>query len=321
MMRRGAHSARRANAALRRSPARSDSPPRHPHLLLYEDLLRRALLEDLGGTGDITTDAIVGEKTTARGRFVARRAGRIAGLRVALDTLRLLDPAIGAEITHGDGADVTAGAVLARIAGPARALLTGERVALNLLGRLSGIATATRELARLIAPHRARLTDTRKTTPGLRVLEKYAVRVGGGANHRFGLDDAILIKDNHVAIAGGVRPAIERARAAAGHTIKIEVEVDSLEQLEQALALGADLVLLDNFSIDQLAEAVRRNAGRAVLEASGGITAATAAAIAATGVDLLSVGWLTHSAPALDVALDFEVSGVRSTPPVRSARR
>ena len=151
--------------------------------------------------------------------------------------------------------------MLARVAGSARALLTGERVALNLLGRLSGIATATRDLTRAIAPHRARIADTRKTTPGLRLLEKYAVRVGGGANHRFGLDDAILIKDNHVAFAGGVRPAIERARAAAGHTTKIEVEVDSLEQLEQALALGADLVLLDNFSIDELAEAVRRTAG------------------------------------------------------------
>jgi nicotinate-nucleotide pyrophosphorylase (carboxylating) len=179
-------------------------------------------------------------------------------------------------------------------------------VALNLLGRLSGIATASRDLTRAIEPHRARIADTRKTTPGLRLLEKYAVRVGGGANHRFGLDDAILIKDNHVAFAGGVRAAIERARAAAGHTIKIEVEVDSLTQLEEALALGADLILLDNFSTEEMAQAVRRTRGRAVLEASGGITAATAAAIAATGVDLLSLGWLTHSAPALDVALDIE---------------
>jgi nicotinate-nucleotide pyrophosphorylase (carboxylating) len=294
---------RPTTAASRQRPGR---PPRHPERLLYEDLLRRALLEDLGGAGDLTTDAIVEDEARARARFVARRAGRIAGLRIALDTLRLLDPALESEIARGDGDDVEAGSVLARVEGAARALLTGERVALNLLGRLSGVATATRDLARTIAPHRARVADTRKTTPGLRLLEKYAVRVGGGANHRFGLDDAILIKDNHVAIAGGVRPAIERARAAAGHTVKIEVEVDSLEQLEQALALGADLVLLDNFSIDQMVEAVRRTAGRAVLEASGGITAATAAAIAATGVDLLSVGWLTHSAPALDVALDFE---------------
>jgi nicotinate-nucleotide pyrophosphorylase (carboxylating) len=293
--------------------ARQVRPLRHPDRLLYEDLLRRALLEDLGGAGDLTTDAMVAEEARARASFIARRAGRIAGLRVALDTLRLLDAALGAEIEHGDGSDVAAGAVLARISGSARAILTGERVALNLLGRLSGIATATRDLTRAIEPHRARIADTRKTTPGLRLLEKYAVRVGGGANHRFGLDDAILIKDNHVAIAGGVREAIERARAAASHTTKIEVEVDSLEQLEQALALGADLVLLDNFAIDQLAEAVRRAAGRAVLEASGGITAATAAAVAATGVDLLSVGWLTHSAPALDVALDFEPRPSRAT--------
>jgi nicotinate-nucleotide pyrophosphorylase (carboxylating) len=279
---------------------------RHPQRLLYEDLLRRALLEDLGGAGDLTTEAIVGEQERAAAGIVARRAGRIAGLRVALDTLRLLDPALEASVEHDDGADVEAGAVLARIEGRARAILTGERVALNLLGRLSGIATATRDLTRAIAPHRARVADTRKTTPGLRLLEKYAVRVGGGANHRFGLDDAILIKDNHVAFASGLGPAVERARAAAGHTVKIELEVDSLEQLDQALALGVDLVLLDNFSIPDLAEAVRRTAGRAVLEASGGITASTAPAVAATGVDLLSVGWLTHSAPALDVALDFE---------------
>ena len=291
------------DAAARQNAA---APLRHPERLLYEDLLRRALLEDLGGAGDLTTDAIVDDGIRARARFVARRAGRIAGLRIALDTLRLLDSALEAEVVHGDGDDVEAGSVLARVEGVARALLTGERVALNLLGRLSGIATATRDLARTTAPHRARIADTRKTTPGLRLLEKYAVRVGGGANHRFGLDDAILIKDNHVAIAGGVGPAIERARAAAGHTVKIEVEVDSLDQLDRALSLGADLVLLDNFSIEEMREAVRRAAGRAVLEASGGITAATAAATAATGVDLLSVGWLTHSAPALDVALDFE---------------
>jgi nicotinate-nucleotide pyrophosphorylase (carboxylating) len=308
--------ARQKPAATRQSArgARAARPPRHPHRLLYEDLLRRALLEDLGGAGDLTTDAIVADEARAGACFVARRGGRIAGLRVALDTLRLLDPALVAGVTCGDGADVESGAVLARVEGAARALLTAERVALNLLGHLSGIATATRDLARAIAPHPARIADTRKTTPGLRLLEKYAVRVGGGANHRFGLDDAILIKDNHVAIAGGVRPAIERARAAAGHTVKIEVEVDSLEQLEQALSLGADCVLLDNFSTGELAEAVRRTAGRAVLEASGGITAATAAAIAATGVDLLSVGWLTHSAPALDVALDFESGARRRVP-------
>jgi nicotinate-nucleotide pyrophosphorylase (carboxylating) len=279
---------------------------RHPQHVLYEDLLRRALIEDLGGAGDLTTDAIVAPDARASASFVARRSGRVAGLLIALDTLRLLDPRLEVTIDHDDGVDVSAGTVLARVSGATRALLSSERVALNLLGRLSGIATATRDLAAAIAPHRARIADTRKTTPGLRALEKYAVRVGGGANHRFGLDDAILIKDNHVAFAGGLAPAVERARAAAGHTVKVELEVDSLAQLEQALALGVDLVLLDNFSIADLAEAVRRTAGRAVLEASGGIDAANAAAIAATGVDLLSVGWLTHSAPALDVALDFD---------------
>jgi nicotinate-nucleotide pyrophosphorylase (carboxylating) len=284
---------------------------RHPPRLLYEPLLRRALEEDLGGAGDLTTDAVVGEDASAAAVFVARRAGRIAGLHVAIDTLRLLDPALAAGVAHDDGADVEAGARLARVEGRARALLSGERVALNFLGRLSGIATAARDVARAVAPHRARVADTRKTTPGLRLLEKYAVRAGGGANHRFGLDDAILIKDNHVAFAGGLRPAVERARSAAGHTVKIEVEVDSLALLDQALALGADLVLLDNFSLDDLREAVRRTAGRAVLEASGGITAANAAAVAATGVDLLSMGSLTHSAPALDVALDFEARSTR----------
>ena len=279
---------------------------RHPHRLLYEDLLLRSLREDLGGAGDLTTEAIVGETARARASFVARRPGRIAGLRVAIDTLRLLDPALEARIDHGDGADVAAGAVLARVEGSARAILTGERVALNFLGRLSGIATATREVALAIAGHRARIADTRKTTPGLRVLEKYAVRAGGGANHRFGLDDAILIKDNHVAFAGGLRAAVERARAAAGHTVRIEVEVDSLAQLDEALALGVDLILLDNFSIADLRRAVDRAAGRAVLEASGGITPGNAAAVASTGVDLLSAGWLTHSAPSLDVALDVE---------------
>jgi len=281
--------------------------PRHPRRLLYEGLLRRALLEDLGGAGDLTTDAIVPEGARAEASFVARGEGRIAGLRVAIDALRLLDPTLDARIEHGDGADASAGARLAAVAGDARAILTGERVALNFLGRLSGIATATREIVRAIAEHPAKVADTRKTTPGLRLLEKYAVRVGGGANHRFGLDDALLIKDNHVAAAGGVRPAVERARTAAGHTLRIELEVDSLAQLDEAIALGVDLVLLDNFSLRDLAAAVRRTGGRAVLEASGGITLQTAPAIAATGVDLLSAGWLTHSAPALDVALEFEV--------------
>jgi nicotinate-nucleotide pyrophosphorylase (carboxylating) len=200
---------------------------------------------------------------------------------------------------------VAAGATLAELAGPARALLTGERVALNFLGRLSGVATATRGLVDAVAGSAARVVCTRKTTPGLRALEKHAVRAGGGANHRFGLDDAVLIKDNHLVIAGGVAEAVRRARAAVGHLVKVEVEVDGLEQLAEALACGVDAVLLDNMSLEELAEAVRMARGRALTEASGGIRPETAAAVAATGVDLLSVGWITHSSPALDVALDL----------------
>jgi len=195
--------------------------------------------------------------------------------------------------------------VIATVRGPARVLLSAERTALNLLGRLCGIATVTRDLVAIVAPHGAQVVCTRKTTPGLRALEKYAVRCGGGANHRFGLDDAVLIKDNHRALAGGLTPAVERARRHVGHLVKIEVEVDSLAQLREALDLGVDVVLLDNMSLDMLREAVKMAKGKAITEASGGIRPETAAAIAATGVDLLSVGWLTHSAPALDVALDI----------------
>jgi len=274
--------------------------------LLIEPAVRQALLEDLGRAGDITTEATVAADATAHAVLAARENGRIAGLDFVSTAFRLLDPKIRMTVRAPDGCDVEGGETVALVDGPARSILTAERVALNFLGHLSGVATATANLVALVAGAKAHVVCTRKTTPGLRTFEKYAVRCGGGRNHRFGLDDAILIKDNHVAHAGGVRAAIERARAAAGHTVEIEVEVDSLEQLDQALELGADLVLLDNFSVDELARAVRRTAGRAVLEASGGITATTAAAIAATGVDLLSVGWLTHSAPALDVALDFE---------------
>ena len=204
-----------------------------------------------------------------------------------------------------DGEDAEGGAVIATVRGPARVLLSAERTALNLLGRLCGIATVTRDLVAIVAPHGAQVVCTRKTTPGLRALEKYAVRCGGGANHRFGLDDAVLIKDNHRALAGGLTPAVERARRHVGHLVKIEVEVDSLAQLREALDLGVDVVLLDNMSLDMLREAVKMAKGKAITEASGGIRPETAAAIAATGVDLLSVGWLTHSAPALDVALDI----------------
>lgn len=283
------------------------TPQRHPHPLLYHELLRRALAEDLGGAGDLTTDAVVAEGSTAQARFVARQPGRIAGLDVALDTLRLLDPRLETDTRNGDAADVEAGAVLATVHGRTRALLSGERVALNFLGRLSGIATATRGIVRAVESHGAKVVATRKTTPGLRALEKYAVRVGGGADHRFGLDDAILIKDNHIACAGGLASAVERARAAAGHMVRIEVEVDDLEQLREVLALDVGLVLLDNLSLAELRKAVALNERRAILEASGGITPANAAQVAATGVDVLSLGWLTHSAAALDVAMEIVV--------------
>jgi nicotinate-nucleotide pyrophosphorylase (carboxylating) len=273
--------------------------------LLYEPLVRRALEEDLGRAGDLTSDAILPVELRAAAGVVARAAGRVAGLEVALAAFRLLDPAIAVETHAADGQDVAAGALLATVRGSARSLLAAERTALNLLGRLCGIATATRDLQALVAPHGAHVVCTRKTTPGLRTLEKYAVRCGGGKNHRFGLDDAILIKDNHIALAGGIRPAIERARRSAGHLVKIEVEVDSLEQLRQALDLGVDVVLLDNMPVETLREAVALTRGRAITEASGGINPRTAGAIAATGVDLLSAGWLTHSAPSLDVALDI----------------
>jgi nicotinate-nucleotide pyrophosphorylase (carboxylating) len=276
--------------------------------LLYEDLVRRALAEDLGRAGDLTTDATVPAGTRAVARLLARREGRIAGLAVATAAFRLLDPAVEVEPLVADGDDAAAGAVLAVVRGPARPILAAERVALNLLGHLSGIATATRDLVRVVtaANPRCRVADTRKTTPGLRALEKYAVRAGGGANHRFGLDDAVLVKDNHLAVAGGVAPALARVRERVGHLVRVEVEVDTLDQLAEALAAGADAVLLDNMDPATLTHSVALVAGRAVTEASGGITPDTAAAIAATGVDLLSVGWLTHSAPTLDVALEVE---------------
>ena len=279
---------------------------RPPPPLLYEELVRAALREDLGRGGDLTTDSIVEAEATAVGRIVARQAGRVAGLEVALSAFRLLDPEAGAQIRVRDGEDAAAGATLAIVSGRARALLAAERTALNLLGRLCGIATATRDLVQAVRPHPARIVCTRKTTPGLRALEKYAVRAGGGHNHRFGLDDAVLIKDNHRVLAGGVRPAVERARRAAGHLVKIEVEVETLAELDEALAAGADAVLLDNLPLDLLRRAVEAIGGRCLAEASGGITPRTVHAVAATGVDVISVGWLTHSAPALDVSFDID---------------
>jgi nicotinate-nucleotide pyrophosphorylase (carboxylating) len=277
--------------------------PLHP--LLYDACVRQALLEDLGRAGDLTTDAIVSGNDKATAMIVARVPGRIAGVDVSLHAFRCLDPGLSFEIRVPDGRDVEKGDVLAVVQGPARPILSAERTALNFLMRLSGIATVTRDIVALISPHPARIVCTRKTTPGLRVLEKYAVRAGGGANHRFGLDDAVLIKDNHILVAGGVAEAIRRVRGHAGHMVKIEVEVDTLEQLDEALKEGVDAVLLDNMSLDMLAEAVRRTKKKALTEASGGVTPKTVHAIAATGVDLISAGWITHSAPALDLALDL----------------
>jgi nicotinate-nucleotide pyrophosphorylase (carboxylating) len=282
------------------------SSPRLPNLfpLLYEGLVAQALREDLGRAGDLTSDAVLASDQQGRADLVARSAGRIAGLVVALSAFRQLDSAVQIQLRVNDGQDVEANSVLATVSGAARGLLGGERTALNVLGRLSGIATATRDLVTAVAPYGPRVVCTRKTTPGLRALEKYAVRAGGGSNHRFGLDDAVLIKDNHRLLAGGLAAAVGRARSFVGHLVKIEVEVDSLAELRVALELGVDAVLLDNFGLEDLRQAVELARGRVLTEASGGIRPETAVAIARTGVDVLSVGWLTHSAPSLDVALD-----------------
>ena len=275
-----------------------------PHILI-EPLVRAALLEDLGRAGDLTTDAIVPAGRRATTALVARQPGVVAGLALARLAFQLIDPAIVMEIAHDDGAAIAPGDVIATLEGPARGILTAERVALNLLCRLSGIATATAGVVAAVRDTRTKIVCTRKTTPGLRTIEKYAVRVGGGANHRFGLDDAVLIKDNHVAIAGSVTEALRRAKSHVGHLVKIELEVDTLAQLREALAHGVDAVLLDNMDAPTLTEAVAMVAGQAVTEASGRITPATAPAIAATGVDLISIGWLTHSVAVLDIGLDF----------------
>jgi nicotinate-nucleotide pyrophosphorylase (carboxylating) len=274
-------------------------------LIMIEPCVRAALLEDLGRAGDITSDAIIAPETTAQVRLEAREPGVIAGLDFARLAFALIDPSIAFHMNLNDGDAVQPGTVIGEISGPARGILTAERVALNFLGHLSGIATATNGIARSIAHTKAKITCTRKTMPGLRFAQKYAVRAGGGANHRFGLDDAILIKDNHIAIAGGVGIAIERARAQIGHLVKIEVEVDTLSQLNEALPHRPDAILLDNMGPDMLREAVRRVGGQAICEASGRINAETAPAIAEAGVDLISAGWLTHSSRVLDIGLDF----------------
>lgn len=269
-------------------------------------LVRAALAEDLGEAGDITTNAVVPEGARARAKLVARQEGRICGLACARLAFQLLDRGIVFEARARDGEDAPRGAALALVEGRARPMLSAERVALNFLGRLSGIATATRALVRAAAGTKAQIVCTRKTTPGLRLLEKYAVRCGGGVNHRFGLYDAILIKDNHIRAAGGVAAALERAQAARAKAGFIEIEVETLTQLREALAAGAQSILLDNMDVPTLREAVRLAAGRAMLEASGGVTLESARAIAETGVDRISSGAITHSAPSLDVALDFD---------------
>jgi nicotinate-nucleotide pyrophosphorylase (carboxylating) len=273
--------------------------------LLIEPIVRQALLEDLGRAGDITTDAIAPPDCVARTMMAARQEGVVAGLELAALAFRLIDPSICFKTVRVDGATVGSGEALATIDGPARGILSAERVALNFVNRLSGIASATAKLCAAVAHTQTRIVCTRKTTPLLRTIEKYAVRAGGGANHRFGLDDAALIKDNHTAIAGGVAEAIRRVRAHVGHLVKIEVEVDTLSQLEEALGVGVDAVLLDNMSLDQLREGVAMIDGRAICEASGRVNLETAPAIAETGIDLMSVGWLTHSAPILDIGLDM----------------
>jgi nicotinate-nucleotide pyrophosphorylase (carboxylating) len=272
--------------------------------LMVEPIVRAALLEDLGRAGDLTTDAIVPRRARAETALVTRQNGVLAGLDVALLAFELVDPAIATNALRGDGDALEPGDVIAIVAGPARGILSAERIALNFLCHLSGVASATAAMTKAIAGHKARVTCTRKTMPGLRALQKHAVRLGGGSNHRFGLDDAILIKDNHVAIAGGIRPALERARAAVSHLVKIEIEVDTLEQLDEAMAAGVDAVLLDNMTPDALRRAVSIVGGRAVTEASGRVDLDTIGAIAATGVDLISVGALTHSARVLDIGLD-----------------
>jgi nicotinate-nucleotide pyrophosphorylase (carboxylating) len=275
--------------------------------LAIDEAVHRALDEDLGRAGDITSMATIPEATEAHAVMVARQAGVIAGLPLAVATFLKLSPEIRIKAHVRDGAAVAKGVHLLTIDGPARAMLTAERTALNFVGRLSGVATLTANYVRHTAGTKMRICCIRKTTPGLRALEKYAVRCGGGFNHRFGLDDAILIKDNHIAVAGGVRPVLERARQKIGHLVKVEIEVDTLAQLREVLDTGlADVVLLDNMDVATLSEAVKLAQGRVVLEASGGLTFDTIAAIAATGVDYASSGALTHSAPNFDVAIDIE---------------
>jgi nicotinate-nucleotide pyrophosphorylase (carboxylating) len=273
--------------------------------VILEPLVRAALVEDLGLAGDLTTNAIVPPEAKTRALFAARKPGVIAGLDLAKLSFELVDPSLSFSVVKPDGTHVETGETIATVSGKAAPILVGERVALNFLGHMSGIASATARFVEAVESYDAKIVCTRKTTPGLRAIEKYAVRAGGGQNHRFGLYDEVLIKDNHIAIAGSVTAALRRARHGVGHMVKIEVEVDSLDQLREALTEKPDVILLDNMSPAQLAEAVRIIGGRAITEASGGVSPENVAAIAASGVDLIAIGWLTHSAPVLDIGLDF----------------
>lgn len=278
-----------------------------PRPIMIDPAVAEALREDLGRAGDITTALVVPADAKSKAYLAARKPGAIAGLVCAESAFRQIDPSVKFTLLAHDGDIVKAGAKLAEIEGPSRSLLSAERVALNFLGHLSGVATATHDLVAAVAGTKARIVCTRKTLPGLRMLEKYAVRCGGGFNHRFGLDDAVLIKDNHIAAAGGIAAVMSHAREKLGHMVKIELEVDTIAQMEEALSLETrpDIIMLDNMPPDTMKKAVAINAGRAVLEASGNVTVATVRAIAETGVDYISSGWITHSAPNLDLGLDF----------------
>lgn len=279
-------------------------PPSLPQLLV-DEAVRSALLEDLGRAGDITTNATLPEDVTARAVLSSREAGTICGMGFARTAFALIDPSLNFTVLVKDGARVRPGEDIARIEGTARSILSAERVALNFLMHLSGIASYTAKFADLIAHTNAKVCDTRKTIPGMRAFAKYAVKCGGGSNHRFGLDDAVLIKDNHIAVAGGVAKAILAARAYAGHLVKIEVEVDGIDQFEEALSVNADVILLDNMRPELLEKAVKINAGRAKLEASGNIAFDTIKAVAETGVDYISTSKITMAAPTLDIGLDI----------------
>ena len=278
---------------------------RPPAALLVEPIVRAALEEDLGRAGDVTSELTIPAEKAATARFVAHGTGHIAGLICAEAAFRLIDPQVAFQAALPDGSEAAAGTILATVSGPARSLLAAERVALNFLGPLSGTATATAALVKAVEGTGARIVCTRKTLPGLRLLQKYAVRCGGGFNHRFGLDDAVMIKDNHIQAAGGIAAAVKRLRAGLGHMVKVEVEVDGLAQLEEALREGVDTILLDNMGLEDLRRAVTLAKDRAVLEASGNVTLSSVRAIAETGVDYISSGAITHSAPNLDIGLDF----------------